>query len=121
VDGAELVARGPIAVAMAARGLRTVCAFPVAGGQEALAVVELLRRAPLGHEHAIEPAVRAIGDRIAAFIEHERLEERYLALFTLLEGGIRRQEEAAAAAAVAEQVPEEVARVIPLPRIERAA
>ncbi|MGZ4397106.1 MAG: hypothetical protein ACXVZ1_01690 [Gaiellaceae bacterium] len=119
-DDAELLARGPIAVAMAVEGLRTACAFPVAGPSETLAVVELVRRAPLGSEHSLEPAVRAIGDRIAAFIEREQLEERYLALFTLLESRIDEQDRAAAAR---QPVMDDVAgaKVIPLRRIERAA
>ncbi len=121
-DDAELVERGSLAVAMASRGLRSVCAFPVAGVHETLAVVELIRRAPLGPEHAIEPAVRAIGDRIAAFIERERLEERYLALFTLLESRIHEQEqEAAVAAPGPEPAEQQGARVIPLRRVDRAA
>jgi hypothetical protein len=115
-DDAELMVQGPLAVAMATHGLRTVCAFPVVGEQETLAVVELIRRAPLGPEHAIEPAVRAIGDRIATFIERERLEERYLALFTLLESRIEKPPRPDV-----ETPAEQGAKVIPLRRIERAA
>jgi hypothetical protein len=120
-DDAELVAQGPLAVAMATRGLRTVCAFPVEGTHDILAVVELIRQAPLGPEHAIEPAVRAIGDRIATFIERERLEERYLALFTLLESRIQEREVPVAEPLPGKPAEEAGAKVIQLRRIERAA
>jgi transcriptional regulator with GAF, ATPase, and Fis domain len=61
-------------------GLLTVCAFPIISGGAPVGVIEMERREKLAPDHAIDSAVRVIGERIGAFIEHGQLRWRYFSL-----------------------------------------
>jgi len=90
---AVAVAHPKVAPILEGSGLRTICAFPIIGSNAPLGVIELERRQPLGHDHTIEPAVRMIGERIAAFIEYGELRGRYLALAARQESTAERHTE----------------------------
>jgi hypothetical protein len=87
VERCELISGDAIASAhpllaplLEASGLHSVCAFPLIGSNAPLGVIEMERREPFELDHAIAPAVRMIGARIAAFMELTDMRERYLAL-----------------------------------------
>lgn len=85
-------------------GLRTVCAFPIIGDGVPLGVIEMERRAPLSPDHAIESAVRVIGERIGSFIEMSQLRWRYFSLVNGIKHGPRKN-------------PEPDTNVVPLKRV----
>ena len=80
-DDALSIAHPLLTSLLEADGLRSVCAFTVVGHDGSpLGVIELERREPLAPDHAIDSAVRVIGERLGAFIEFNQLRWRYFAL-----------------------------------------
>lgn len=74
--------------------LNTVCAFPISDRDGApLGVIEMERREPLGADHAINTAVRVIGERLGAFIEFNQMRWRYFALVDDLKRDSQRKQE----------------------------
>lgn len=87
-DDALSIMHPALASLLEADGLRTVCAFPVTGHDGApLGVIEMERREPLAPDHAIDSAVRVIGERLGAFIEFSQLRWRYFSLVGDLKRG----------------------------------
>jgi len=87
-DDALSIAHPALASLLEADGLRSVCAFTVADHDGApLGVIEMDRREPLAPDHAIDSAVRVIGERIGAFIEFSQLHWRYFSLVADLKRG----------------------------------
>ncbi len=84
---AASVAHEEVAPLLEADGLRNVCAFTITGMGAPLGVIEMERRQPLARDHAIDTAVRIIGDRIGAFIEFSQLRWRYFGLVSRLKSG----------------------------------
>lgn len=74
-------------------GLRTVCAFPIMGDGAPLGVIEMERSKPFAPDHAIESAVRVIGERIGSFIEFSQLRWRYFSLVNGIHHGPRKNPE----------------------------
>jgi transcriptional regulator with GAF, ATPase, and Fis domain len=92
-DDAPSVSERELGLLLQADGLRTVCAFAVMSAGTPLGVIEMERREPLAPDHAIESAVRVIGDRIGAFIEFSQLHWRYFSLVNGLNHGPRKSPE----------------------------
>ena len=87
-DDALSIVHPALASLLEADGLHTVCAFPVTGHDGApLGVIEMERREPLAPDHAIDSAVRVIGERLGAFIEFSQLRWRYFSLVDDLKRG----------------------------------
>lgn len=87
-DDALSIAHPALTSLLDADGLRCVCAFTVVGHEGApLGVIEMQRREPLAPDHAIDSAVRVIGERIGAFIEFNQLRWRYFSLVDDLKRG----------------------------------
>ncbi|MGD0274298.1 MAG: GAF domain-containing protein [Gaiellaceae bacterium] len=87
-DDALSIAHPALTSLLEADGLRCVCAFTVAGRDGTpLGVIEMERREPLAPDHAIDSAVRVIGERIGAFIEFSQLHWRYSSLVADLRRG----------------------------------
>jgi hypothetical protein len=87
-DDALSIAHPALASLLEADGLRGVCAFTVDGHDGSpLGVIEMERREPLAPDHAIDSAVRLIGERIGAFIEFSQLHWRYFSLVADLKRG----------------------------------
>ena len=107
----DVLVREPLAAVLASYGLNTICAFPITNGGASLGVIEMGRCKRLGPDHAIEPAMRVIGDRVAAFIEFSELQKRYIAIVGILEGKIEDSIDDGRSAD----------RLIPVPRLRRAA
>lgn len=106
---AAALAHEELAPLLEADRLRNVCAFAIMGNGAPLGVIEMERRQPLAPDHAIETAVRIIGDRIGAFIEFSQLRWRYFALVSRLRKG-------------PERAPEKTPRPAPAePELQRAA
>jgi GAF domain-containing protein len=74
-------------------GLRTACAFPIMGNGAPLGVIEMERSKPFAPDHAIESAVRVIGERIGSFIEFSQLRWRYFSLVNGINLGPRKNRE----------------------------
>ena len=85
-------------------GLRIVCAFPIMGDGVPLGVIEMERSKTFAPDHAIESAVRIIGERIGFFIEFNQLRWRYISLVNGINFGPRRN-------------PEPETNVVPLKRV----
>jgi signal transduction protein with GAF and PtsI domain len=92
-EEAEVIQAEPVAAILAEEGLRTVCVFPIVDGGPPLGVIEMERRSRFEPDHAIDSAVRVIGDRIAAFIECSELRQRYSSLVALLEERLEQRPE----------------------------
>ena len=73
--------------------LCTVCAFPIMGDGAPLGVIEMARSKTFAPDHAIESAVRIIGERIGSFIEFSQLRWRYFALVNGINHDPRRNPE----------------------------
>jgi hypothetical protein len=87
-DDALSIAHPALAALLEADGLRSACAFTVADHDGApLGVIEMERREPLAPDHAIDSAVRVIGERVGAFIEFGQLHWRYFSLVADLKRG----------------------------------
>jgi transcriptional regulator with GAF, ATPase, and Fis domain len=79
-DEALLAAHPALETLLRDDGLRTVCAFPIISGGAPVGAIEMERREQLAPDHAIDSAVRIIGERVGAFIEHGQLRWRYFSL-----------------------------------------
>jgi hypothetical protein len=79
-------------------GLRTVCAFPIISSGAPVGAIEMERREAIAPHHAIESAVRIIGERIGAFIEYGQLRWRFYSLADELERKLAKKSEASRAA-----------------------
>jgi hypothetical protein len=103
-EEAPSVSEKELGVMLEDDGLRTVCAFPVIGNGVPLGVIEMERSKPFAPDHAIESAVRVIGERIGAFIEFSQLHWRYFSLVNGINHGPRKN-------------PEPDTNVVPLKRV----
>jgi hypothetical protein len=92
-EDAPSVSERELGLLLEADGLRTVCAFTIMGVGAPLGVIEMERRESLAPDHAIESAVRVIGDRIGSFIEFSQLRWRYFSLINGLNHGPRKSPE----------------------------
>jgi hypothetical protein len=80
-DDSLSIAHPELAPLLEADGLRSACAFTMVDHDGApLGVIEMERREPFAPDHAIDSAVRVIGERIGAFIEFGQLHWRYFSL-----------------------------------------
>lgn len=103
-EDAPSVSERELGMLLEDNNLRTVCAFPIMGDGTPLGVIEMERSKPFAPDHAIESAVRIIGERIGAFIEFNQLRWRYVSLVNDINYGPRRN-------------PEPETNVVPLKRV----
>ena len=94
-DDAPSVSDNELGLLLEDDGLRTGCAFPIAGTRAPLGVIEMERREPLAPNQSIEAAARVIGDRIGTFIEFSQLRWRYFSLVADINRGARKSTERA--------------------------